>query len=364
MPFADYLAEAVLAPLGMAGSELRGLAGPRRAGRRSTTSPASSPSCSGRRCSPRPPRPTRSGRSIPDLAGIVPGVGRFDPCPWGLGFEIRGDKSPHWTGATNDASTYGHFGGAGTMMWVDPAAGCALVALTDRPFDDWSIEAMRCWPALSDAVVAEVAGRHDVRARRPGPVGDHRRRRTAARALRLRRRRRRRRAGRSMVMLDGELGGDVIDLEQLRAGVDHQRRAAPRRPRPDRRSRPAPRPRPPVAGRGRDGRPRRRRPRGPRRRPARCPTTAGRSAALTSGGEQYVVRASADARRTRPWCCIRGRRPVRFSTATRRRRPIRLRNAVSSGARRSWPCPGRRRRTSSPGRTSCPRPAGRGSASS
>ena len=42
------------------------------------------------------------------------------------------------------------------MMWVDPAAGCALVALTDRPFDDWSIEAMRCWPALSDAVLAEV----------------------------------------------------------------------------------------------------------------------------------------------------------------------------------------------------------------
>ena len=89
----------------------------------------------------------------------MPGVGRFDPCPWGLGFEIRGRKTPHWTGHTNSASTFGHFGGAGTMMWVDPEAGCGLVALTDRSFDDWSIEAMRRWPELSDAVVGEVAGR-------------------------------------------------------------------------------------------------------------------------------------------------------------------------------------------------------------
>ena len=44
------------------------------------------------------------------------------------------------------------------MMWVDPAAGCGLVALTDRSFDDWSIEAMRRWPELSDAVVGEVTG--------------------------------------------------------------------------------------------------------------------------------------------------------------------------------------------------------------
>ena len=42
-------------------------------------------------------------------------------------------------------------------------------------------------------------------------------------------------------------------------------------------------------------------------------------------------------------------------------RPESGRKRVSSGVRRSWPCPGRRRRTSSPGRTSCPRSAGRGS---
>ena len=68
----------------------------------------------------------------PDLAGIVPGVGRFDPCPWGLGPEIHGAKSPHWMGRRNSPATYGHFGGAGTMSWVDPMAKCGLVALTDR----------------------------------------------------------------------------------------------------------------------------------------------------------------------------------------------------------------------------------------
>jgi CubicO group peptidase (beta-lactamase class C family) len=88
----------------------------------------------------------------------VPGVGRFDPCPWGLGFEIRGDKNPHWTGLTNSTATYGHYGGGGTMMWADPAAGVALVALTDRDFDQWRDEALQVWPGLSDAVIAEAGG--------------------------------------------------------------------------------------------------------------------------------------------------------------------------------------------------------------
>ncbi len=156
MPFADYLGEAVLAPLGMGGCSLDG-------------SPAHAAWATVHdvvRFLAETQRPTLLAAETaadalrqqwPDLAGIVPGVGRFDPCPWGLGFEIRGLKRPHWTGRANSASTYGHFGGAGTMMWADPQAGCALVALTDRGFDDWSVEAMRLWPELSDAVLAEVA---------------------------------------------------------------------------------------------------------------------------------------------------------------------------------------------------------------
>src|SRR5690606_40951147 len=33
---------------------------------------------------------------FPELDGVLPGHGRQDPNEWGLGFEIRGSKSPHW----------------------------------------------------------------------------------------------------------------------------------------------------------------------------------------------------------------------------------------------------------------------------
>ena len=156
IPFATYLREAVFEPLGMRRSELRG-------------SPAHAiwSTCDDTvRFVEELLRPTLLAPDTvadavrpqyPELGGIVPDVGRFEPCPWGLGVEIRGDKSPHWTGRANSPATIGHFGGAGTMMWADPVADCGLVALTDRPFDEWIPEALRRWPELSDAVLAEVA---------------------------------------------------------------------------------------------------------------------------------------------------------------------------------------------------------------
>jgi CubicO group peptidase (beta-lactamase class C family) len=85
---------------------------------------------------------------------VLPGYGGQDPNDWGLGVEIRGHKSPHWTGAANSARTFGHFGQSGTMLWVDPDAGIGLVALTERDFGDW---AKTAWPALSDAVLDSCA---------------------------------------------------------------------------------------------------------------------------------------------------------------------------------------------------------------
>ena len=48
---------------------------------------------------------------------------------------------------------FGHFGGSGTFVWVDPEAGAACVVLTTREFGEWAKEA---WPALSDAVLEEL----------------------------------------------------------------------------------------------------------------------------------------------------------------------------------------------------------------
>ncbi len=92
--------------------------------------------------------------AFPGLRGVLPGVGRFDPLDWGLGFELRDGKAPHWTGSRNSPATFGHFGGSGTFLWVDPDAGLALACLTDREYDVWALEA---WPAISDAVL-EAAG--------------------------------------------------------------------------------------------------------------------------------------------------------------------------------------------------------------
>ena len=38
---------------------------------------------------------------FPGLDGVLPGFGVQRPNDWGLGFEIRDDKSPHWTGLAN-----------------------------------------------------------------------------------------------------------------------------------------------------------------------------------------------------------------------------------------------------------------------
>jgi CubicO group peptidase (beta-lactamase class C family) len=85
------------------------------------------------------------------LKGVLPGFGRMDPNDWGLGFELRDAKSPHWTGAGNSQRTFGHFGRSGTFLWVDPQRGLALACLTDLAFGDWAKDA---WPRLSDAVLA------------------------------------------------------------------------------------------------------------------------------------------------------------------------------------------------------------------
>lgn len=92
---------------------------------------------------------------FPGLDGVMPDFGRFSPMDWGLGVELKDGKEPHWTGTVTSPRTFGHFGGSGTFLWVDPEAGLACACLTTREFDEWAKEA---WPLLSDAVLRELAG--------------------------------------------------------------------------------------------------------------------------------------------------------------------------------------------------------------
>ena len=150
--FADYLHQAVFEPLGMTGSALVG--SPARDGV-STVDDLSALLASLVAGLAGWMHATTLADAVtiqfPGLRGVVPGYGMQNPNDWGLGFEIRSGKSPHWTGSTNSPATYGHFGQAGTMFWVDPHAKLGLVALTDREFGAWAAEA---WPRLSDAVLA------------------------------------------------------------------------------------------------------------------------------------------------------------------------------------------------------------------
>lgn len=152
--FDRVLANWILEPLGMAGTSLverpsQGLEGP-MGDLTAFTAELLSPTLL-----PAETIATAARVAFPGLPGVVPGVGRFDPCDWGLGFEIHGAKAPHWMGRSNSPETFGHFGGWGTFLWVDPVAGAALLTLVDRDFGPWALDA---WPRFSDAVLTALDG--------------------------------------------------------------------------------------------------------------------------------------------------------------------------------------------------------------
>ncbi len=145
---ADYLAEAVLAPLGMTSTALNG-------------SPAFAASstvndlmlfCDEIRS---PTLVTASSMEValspqfPGRSGVLPGYGRQDPNSWGLGFELRGLKSPHWTGEGQHPRTAGHFGQAGSFFWIDQHTRAACVVLTDHDFGPWALER---WADFNEAL--------------------------------------------------------------------------------------------------------------------------------------------------------------------------------------------------------------------
>jgi len=150
MPFGDYLQASVVEPLGLAGAlhgspawGYRGRLDDLLAVGRELLAPT---------LVARETLDEATSVQFPGLAGVLPSWGRMDPNDWGLAFELRDRKSPHWTSARNSPGTFGHFGAAGTFLWVDPGLGLACGVLTDKEFGDWAIEA---WPRFNDLVVGE-----------------------------------------------------------------------------------------------------------------------------------------------------------------------------------------------------------------
>ncbi|GAA3797630.1 serine hydrolase domain-containing protein [Streptomyces phyllanthi] len=152
--FGEYLREAVLEPLGMTSTTLDGSPAKDAVSTVDDLVRFASEVQAPRLLDPRTVAEATSVH-FPGTKGVLPGYGHQNPNDWGLGFEIRASKSPHWTGTSSSPRTFGHFGQSGTFLWIDPGAGAACVALTDRAFGPWAVEA---WPVLTDAVLREVRG--------------------------------------------------------------------------------------------------------------------------------------------------------------------------------------------------------------
>lgn len=154
MDFADWMAREVTEPLGMAGTDVHGR-------------PSAGYSASiedllrfGREVL----RPTLIPTALRDLAlmlsreglrGVVPGYGSFDDNQWGLGFERKGTKSPHWLADSFPPDTAGHFGGKGSFFFVDRSRDLAAAFLSGVAFGDAH---KRIWPPLTEEIVTRYGG--------------------------------------------------------------------------------------------------------------------------------------------------------------------------------------------------------------
>jgi CubicO group peptidase (beta-lactamase class C family) len=154
VPFVDYLHEAVFEPLGMSGARLSIGMSP-ASGITGTIDDllALARELMAPHIIATDTLTTACTVAFAGLDGLLPGFGIQRPCDWGLGFELRSSKRPHWTAPSNSAETFGHFGQAGGFLWVDPIAGAACAVLSDRPFGQWAREV---WPILSESVLGEL----------------------------------------------------------------------------------------------------------------------------------------------------------------------------------------------------------------
>lgn len=88
------------------------------------------------------------------LHGGIEGFMTWDACAWGLGFDLRGNKRPHFSGEFTSPGAFGHTGVSGVFAWADPALDLVCVMLANRTlFDLWNVSR---WSRFSTAVVASL----------------------------------------------------------------------------------------------------------------------------------------------------------------------------------------------------------------
>ena len=68
------------------------------------------------------------------LAGGFTGWLEWNPCPWGLGPELLGHKSPHMVPASAAPVSFGHSGYSGCLAWAAPLTGAAYAVLGGTRF--------------------------------------------------------------------------------------------------------------------------------------------------------------------------------------------------------------------------------------
>ena len=92
---------------------------------------------------------------FPGLDGVLPRLRPLQPHGLGARRRVEDVEAGPLDRLAVVGATFGHFGGSGTFLWVDPTVGLACACLTTREFDAW---AKTAWPQLSDAVLGELAG--------------------------------------------------------------------------------------------------------------------------------------------------------------------------------------------------------------
>ncbi|MCX6021715.1 MAG: serine hydrolase [Chloroflexi bacterium] len=104
-------------------------------------------------------RETVAAMTRPQVSGVPGGVGvlfHWDDVTWGIGWDVKGGKAPHWSGTLTSERTISHQGFSGTLVWADPTRDLLCVLFTNRTFaDPWNHHGERLTP-ICDAIVRSV----------------------------------------------------------------------------------------------------------------------------------------------------------------------------------------------------------------